>query len=705
MQRVGIAWVWGGVAGVALLTFGMARAGTAPRGGASGVAAAGVASVPRVTAGGTAAALLNGAEVARKSAPDSSTAMKTSARMTTKSAESAGQPLSTRVVAYQIDAKLDAEKHTISASESLTYKNLTGQPQQTFPFHLYLNAFQPQSTFMTELRLSGTRGSESGSAWDAKHFGSITVTKLEVDGAGDLTDKMEFVQPDDKNTEDHTVMQVTLPKAVAPGESVTFRLKFEDVLPEVLERTGYKHDFVMVGQWFPKVGVWWKGAWNCHQFHSTTEFFADFGTFDVKLTVPQNEVTGAGGDLVASQNNADGTKTVTYHSEDVHDFSWTASPSYTDVEDSWTGSAGTVKIHVLMSPGNLRSTPRYIQALKGTLEYYDKWIGPYPYDRITVVDPPHGGMDAGGMEYPTLITAGTTWYAPKGALIPEIVVEHEFGHQYWYGMVATNEFEEAWLDEGINSYLEVKVMDALYGKKTSFFNFPFAQLGEAGEQRVSYLGVPDYDPLTRFAWKFADDRSYGGVTYGKTATVLLSLEKIIGEDTMKRALHEYFLRYRFQHPTGTDFLKTVEDVAGQDLSWYFNQAVSGTNILDYEIADAHSDALKWYDPESKDTNFRTYVMVHRKGDFVAPVEVVVKFEDGPSATEHWDGKDRWVRYEYVRPAEVASAEIDPGSGMLLDRDLFNNSYVVEKDSRATRKLRNLWLFASECLSQFYSWLT
>jgi Peptidase family M1 domain len=624
-------------------------------------------------------------------------------------AASAKPPLSTRLVAYEIGAKLDPQNHKIAASETLTYKNLTGQPQQTFPFHLYLNAFQPQSTFMTETRLYGTRGTDPDSGWDDKHRGSITVTKFEVEGMGDLTAKMEFIQPDDHNTNDRTVFQVALPKAIAPGESVKFLIAFDDVLPEVVERTGYKRDFNMVGQWFPKVGVWWKNAWNCHQFHATTEFFADFGTFDVHLTVPQNEIVGAGGDLVSSTNNPDGTKTLVYHSEDVHDFSWTASPSFTVVEDSWTGSAGTVQIHMLMSPGDMPTAPRYMKALKGTLELFDKWYGPYPYDRITVVDPPHGGGDAGGMEYPTLITAGTSWNMPAGALFPEIVVEHEFGHQYWYGMVATNEFEEAWLDEGINSYTEAKVMNALYGDGTSGLNFPFAQLGETELQRVSYLTARNSDPLTRKAWQFYGSGSYGGVTYGKTATVLLTLEKIIGEDTMRQALHTYFMRYRFTHPTGEDFLKTIEEVSGKDLRWYFDQAVYGTNVLDYQVIGVHSDRLDWYEKKKDDAKdsqvYRTYVSVYRYGDFIFPVELKVTFENNDIATERWDGRDRWIRYTYDRRSKVKSAEINPGSKILLDRNFFNDSHVVEPDPRAKYKMRNLWLFAEEWLAQLIAWGT
>ncbi len=623
--------------------------------------------------------------------------------------EPAGEkPLSTRIVAYVIDAKLDPKKHTIDATETLEYLNLTGQPQQTFPFHLYMNAFQPQSTFMTEVHRSGTRGNGPGSAWDPLHKGAIDVSHLEADGV-DLTDKMQFIHPDDDNAQDKTVFQVTLPKPVPPGATVKFSFTFHELLPEVVERTGYMHDFDMVGQWFPKVGVWWKNAWNCRQFHATTEFFADFGTFDVKITLPKNEVVGAGGDLVDRHDNPDGSMTLHYWSQDVHDFSWAASPSFTRVEDSWTGSSGRpVKIVVLISPGNMPSAPRYVQAIKGSLTMFDKWYGPYPYDRITLIDPPHGGSDAGGMEYPTLITGDTSWNMPKQILLPEIVTEHEFGHQYWYGMVATNEFEEAWLDEGINSYTEVKVMDALYGKN-SFMNFPFAQLSEDGAERTMYLSSPDSDPISRLGWKFYSSNSYGAITYGKSATMLLTLEKVIGEDTLREALHTYFMRFRFTHPTGTDFIKTVEEVSGRDLKWYFDQAVYGTQVMDYSVANAHSDPLKWWEPaagsNAKDEVYRTYVSVRRKGDFVFPVDVVVKFDDGSTATEHWDGQERWTRFQYDRKAKVVSAEIDPQNQVTMDRNFFNNSYTLDADARATHKMRNIFVFASEWVSQLLAWLT
>ena len=161
------------------------------------------------------------------------------------------QPLSSqRVVAYQIDARLDVAKRTIDATEALTYRNLTGRALDTFPFHLYLNAFQPTSTFMREVRLYGTRGTGPGSEWDPKYSGAIEVKSLEVVGQGDLTKEMRFIQPDDTptfhNPDDHTVFQIRLPQPVAPGGEITFRIAFHDQLPEVLARTGYKRDFFMV---------------------------------------------------------------------------------------------------------------------------------------------------------------------------------------------------------------------------------------------------------------------------------------------------------------------------------------------------------------------------------------------------------------------------------------------------------------------------
>ena len=617
-------------------------------------------------------------------------------------------PLSQRVVAYQIDAKYDPAKHTVDATETLTYRNLTGQPLDRFPFHLYLNAFQQKSTWIHEAHRDGSFRTSSLDNWKPEDSGANEVTSFEVVGMRDLTKQIKFISPDDGNADDKTVFEVRLPRPVAPGQDVQFKIRFKATFPEVIARTGYKRTFLLAGQWFPKVGVWWHGAWNCHQFHALTEFFADFGTFDVKITLPKNHVIGATGVQMSDTDNGNGTKTVSFHAEDVHDFAWTADPNFKVVEDHFDGSVGPVKIRLLTYDSHKSSWQPYISCVKESMKRFDDWYGPYPYAQLTVVDPPHGGGEAGGMEYPTFITGDSGWFIPKGIHLIDVVTEHEFGHQYWYGMVATNEFENGWLDEGINSYTEVKVLDNMYGENASSINLLGAQLGERGLQRMGYLDVADTDPLSRPSYTDMSMNAYGGVTYGKTATMLISLEAILGEQTLRNALHTYFLRYRFTHPTQEDFIRTVDEVAGQDLKWYWDQAVYGTQVLDYEVERADSTPTNWYDQNATEkkgeTTYETQVILHRKGEFIFPVEAEVKFDNGESARERWDGKDRWVRYVYRKKAQVESVQIDPHYRVTLDRDYLNNSHVTKSQHAATAKIATYWMFLTQFLAQLLSWL-
>jgi hypothetical protein len=617
-------------------------------------------------------------------------------------------PLSQRVVAYQIDAKYDPPTHSVEATETLTYHNLTGQPLDTFPFHLYLNAFQPKSTWMHEAHRDGNFRSSSLEHWKPEDNGSNVVTSFQVVGMGDLTSQMKFISPDDNNPDDKTVFQVKLPRPVPPGQDVTFQIKFKATFPEVIARTGYKRTFLLAGQWFPKVGVWWHGQWNCHQFHALTEFFADFGTFDVKVTLPKDYVIGATGVQVADHDNGNGTKTVAYHAKDVHDFAWTADPNFKVVESDFDGSVGRVHIRLLTYDSHQRAWDPYIYCVQNSMKRFDDWYGPYPYAQLTVVDPPHGAGEAGGMEYPTFITGDSGWFIPKGIHLIDLVTEHEFGHQYWYGMVATNEFENGWLDEGINSYTEVKVLDNMYGQNTSVINLLGGQLGEREIQRLGYLGSPDTDSLSRMSYQDMSIASYSDITYGKTATMLVTLEKIVGEQTLKNALHVYFMKYRFSHPTTEDFVNTVSQVAGQDLSWYWNQAVYGTQVFDYEVLRADSHPVNWWDDKLEEkkgvTDYETQVILHRKGDFIFPVDAVVKFDNGETTSVHWDGKDRWIRYVYRKKAQVESVQLDPDYQLTMDRDYLNNSHVTDSQRGAVHKLSAYWLFLTQLMAQMMSWL-
>jgi Peptidase family M1 domain len=618
------------------------------------------------------------------------------------------KPMSERVVHYELDAKYDAAKHIVDATEVLTYHNLTGQTLDHFPFHLYQNAFQPNSTWIREVKIAGSRD-VSYEKWEAKEYGSEEIKSLEVVGEGDLTSQVQYIQPDDGNKDDKTVMDVHLPKAIAPGAYVQFKITFQTDFPETQARSGWKRDFVLGGQWFPKVGVFWHGAWNCHQYHAFTEFFADFGVYDVKLTLPQFEVVGASGVKVGEVNNSDSTKTVSYHGDDIHDFAWTASPRYRVKEDGvFQGQMGPVQMRILMQPAHWSQVERHENILRESLEHFESWYGPYPYKTITLVDPEGG--EAGGMEYPTFITGDTSWFMPAGIYLPEIVVEHEFGHQYWYGMVATNEFEDAWMDEGINSYTEVKVLDSILGEKTSGINMAGATIGEREQQRLGYIGVADLDPIAEKAYDYYGFDSYAGITYGKTASVLLTLESIVGEDTMAKAMRTYFMKYRFTHPTKADFLNTIQEVSGKDLKWYFDQAIYGSPVMDYKVLRLESYPVNWhekkgnaFEKEDKNTVYRSYIWLQRKEDFVMPVEVEIKFDNGEKVREHWDGVSRWTRFTYEKKARVESAEIDPDHKIQIDRNDFNNSYTEEANPKPARKLENYWMFLTQWVAQALTW--
>lgn len=651
-------------------------------------------------------------------------------------ATNAPTPLSTRVTSYQIDARLDTEKKSLDATEVLTYKNLTGQPLTSIPFHLYLNGFRPESSFTSETHFTGgIRDSESANEYPREKLGSIEISKISADGFGDLKGAMRFTAPDDGNMQDHTVAEIALPHPLAPGATITFRLAFHDQFPLSVARNGYKRDFIMGGQWYPKPGVFWHGAWNCHQYHSTTEFFSDFGTFNIHLTVPQRYVVGASGVPTGTQNNGDGTKTLGFYGEDIGDFAFAASPHFTVTDGTFQSSMGPVTVHVLALACHPHSGPRYRDILLHTLAEFDRRYGPYPYKIITLIDP-EPGSQIGGMEYPTLITGETTWIDPTHAT--ELVSEHEFGHQYWYGMVATNEFEDAWLDEGINSYTEAKILGSLLGRDTSVFDRPYANASDAQVLRLEYAMIPDFDPVTHWAYKFRNSSSYAAVTYGKTATLLATLETVIGRDTMDEAMRTYFMKFRFTHPTTEDFLRTIEQVAvargratvlppsdpalqqpvgfadvppvNSSLRPFFNQAVYGTNVLDYAVDRVSSSPVQWWLPEPDDKNARKQiamlntVYLHRKGDFVLPVTVEIVFDDGTRLRDHWNGVDRWVKLTYVRKARVVSAEIDPDHEVLLDVDAFNNSYTTRTNATAAWKLTSVWTAAQQWFAQVVSWL-
>ncbi len=609
-----------------------------------------------------------------------------------------GAALSKPIVRYDIQAKLLSESKTIQGHQVLTWLNDSEIPVGDLRFHLYMNAFKNnRSTFMKE---SG--GRHRGFRLDKDNWGFIDVSKIEVKDGADLTPTMEYIQPDDGNADDQTVMKVTLPAPLKPQESITLVIDFVVKMPKVFARSGFSGDFFLIGQWFPKIGVFWKGEWNCHQYHANSEFFADYGVFNVEITAPERFVVGATGKRVSERRNSDATRTYAYAQEDVHDFAWTACPDFVEFKERFTLADPAVDTEMifLIHKAHLNSRNRYVQALRNGLEFYSQSYGAYPYATITLVDPAPGATGAGGMEYPTLFTAGTASFIPRGLRLPEMVTIHEFGHGYWYGMVGSNEFEEAWLDEGINTYSEIKAMTRYYGEDRSLIDIGPLQLGDIHFSRLNVIGAGRFDPILKNSWEYLSGGSYSLNVYNKAGLMLLTLERYLGQETMGKVLRTYFETWKFRHPTSADFIECAERAGGRDLKWFFDQFLRSPDKLDYAVSSIQAEEIpetegifngKHVQPQvggrkADGVQYRNEVVVVRNGEWVVPQDVLFVFENGNKIRETWDGRDRWKRFVFTGPDKLAGAQVDPDGIWVLDTNYTNNSLRMTSRPGGARKI-------------------
>ncbi|GAB3503202.1 M1 family metallopeptidase [Spirosoma knui] len=618
------------------------------------------------------------------------------------------QPLSPRLANYRIDVTLDPITKKLTGKETLTWRNPSNDQIRELRFHLYLNAFRDEkSTFMRE---SGgqLRGTEIDRNAKDNPYGSIDVVSMKLRNGQALA--YQFVQPDDGNRDDRTVIRVPLDKPVGPGETLVLDITFQAKLPKIFARTGFSRDYFMVGQWFPKLGVYEPagtryaktGQWNCHQFHAHSEFYADYGVYDVRITAPKEYWVSATGLFQSEKLHANGTKTILYHAEDVVDFAWTASPHFQVVEDKWKRpSGGTVSIELLMQPEHVHQAQRHLDAAKAALTYFDKYLGKYPFPNLTIVDPPFHADGSAGMEYPTFITAGTVSFLPEGARFPEQVTVHEFGHQYFMQLLASNEFEEAWLDEGFNQYYEGRIMDETYGVRSSQLDLFGFRIGDLESSRDSYVHQDNPAIGTSFGntWQLAPGQ-YGVLTYSKTATWMRTLEGLVSRRVMDEIMQTYFIRWRFKHPNADNFIAIVNEIVskrlgdkyGPNMNWFFDQALYGDQVIDYALTSL------------RNRTSGTTVTVERRGDGQMPVDVLVHFDNGKEQTLYWNGKARQQTFTLPEKAKAVWAQVDPRQKIYMDVNFNNNSLTLRPSSAPAAKFATKFLFWAETWMQWLAWL-
>ncbi len=583
---------------------------------------------------------------------------------------------------YHIEASLDADTKRLTGSLELRWTNNSGEDVQELWFHLYLNAFSNnRSTFMREAA-DGDRSTRKNEEWG---WSQVTGIRLyEYDGEKDLMPEFKYERPDDGNPDDRTVFSVPLPRPLPSGETTKVEIDWEAQLPRVRVRTGHKDDFLLVAQWFPKLGVYEAGkGWNTHQFHRNSEWFADFGNYDVTLNLPveyRGKVFGSG---ISEGERTEGgrleVRFVAPSSRDqrstdafgktplVHDFAWTADPRFVVKQrtfrfEEWAEdypeeierarkafgddedlTLRPVDVTILIHPEREDQADRHFRATNAALFFYGLWFGEYPYQHVTVVDPPFGGGGAGGMEYPTLFTCGSRMNTTEDMQRPEGVTIHECGHQFWYGLVGNNEFEAAWLDEGLNSFTDSEVVWRVYGPRRGTTNYagtfvdgkrvsslpggsqvanalafrdvriplPYfydphwkplrssgyvdlwrdqPELSFAREltdprwsDRSGYLRDPSSDPIETKAWEYVDRLSYRTNSYPRPAVALRSLPAVIGDEAFLRGMRHFSREWRYDHPYPEDFYASFQEGSGEELEWYFEELFQGRGTVDWSV--------------------------------------------------------------------------------------------------------------------------
>jgi hypothetical protein len=634
--------------------------------------------------------------------------------------------LSQRVANTELEATLDPVRHTLEGKERLTWKNRSDRPVRQLFFHLYLNAFESQgSTFFTEMERYG--GFRSEVETKKGEWGYIELKKV---AQGGKAATWKFVHPDGGPETDHSVVRVDLPEAVPAGGTAVLELEFHDQLPRVVARTGWFGTFHLVGQWYPKIGVLElpgeRGAtaprWNCHELHLHSEFYADFGNYRAKITVPPGYQFGSTGEETAApQQTAQGVLH-TVAQDDVHDFAFTAWDKFAPPLEG-TGRAGRVKVKVLYPPEMAEAARISLKATIDALDYFSTTLGEYPYRQVTCVVPPFNASEAGGMEYETFFTSLGAVHEPILSFVRFVAV-HEFGHGYFMGLLASNEFEEPFLDEGLNEFWDDRMLQgepivatapglSALGIRTppiSWWDFE-----RSGTKRFQA------DPIAGNSWNRYSSGSYG-LVYSRTSMVFHDLEHRLKGGVLARGFADYYRRWHHRHPSTADLEEALAGAAGDDAkivrSWFETQVYERAPVDDRieKVESEPIEPLRGYlqtdgkrrerdedeakkmvseqekafekahpgDEEHGPFPFRTVVIARRYAAHV-PQTLVVQFADGTSETVQWPAEESWHRFVWEKPVKATSAQLDPKRSVLLDLNKLDDGRTREASHLASAR--------------------
>ncbi len=559
--------------------------------------------------------------------------------------------------AYEIEARLDPDSHVVTGRATIHWTNTSSKSQEALWFHLYLNGFRSNSTvFMrapaSARRSQGPLGRPGGT--------DILYLRAREFGGLNLWENAARHSPDDPN--DATDIRVPLPRPLPPHATLDLELSFKSVLPELVERSGYSGDFHMVAQWYPKLArLHSDGTWSHFTYHSQAEFDADFADYRVTLEVPNDYVVGATGRLLRQELH-NGRRTELYEAARVHDFAWTAWPHF--VSERYR--TADIEVLQLFPPGHTEAQAAARKTVERALTRLEASYGEYPYPNLTVVHPPSTAAPACGMEYPTLITTGGGWYSPLlGLKEIETVTVHELAHQWFYGVVASNEHRWPFLDEGLASFAEMRILDSTDGLRgvSTIGPFRLSRLAEFCALAADAPAKPSMQSATDFDGFF----ELGALAYARPALALETLARTYGRARLEQALRAYARGQRFRHAEPTDLLEEVTNHVGPDATRTLKQALAQGATLDFRI--------RWIEHAKSPgrDQVTSRILIERGGALVLPVQILLIDAAGNSDRIVWDSSTPVQWLEYRGTAPIVSAVVDPENRVLLDRSRLNNA--------------------------------
>lgn len=572
-------------------------------------------------------------------------------------------------VKYTMNIDMNVQTNRFTGTQKLEYWNQSPDTLKRVFYHLYFNAFQPNSMMDTRSRELGKIYNGNRQDWDQRvrdrilnlqpdEIGYQKIRSLKMDGR-----TQQFVMHE-------TILEVRLDKPINPGSKVVFDMEFEAQVPVQIRRSGRDNPGTRVrysmSQWYPKICEYDKNGWHPTPYIAR-EFYGVWGDFDVKITIDKNYILGGTGylqnaDKIGYGYEKKGTKVIqpageklTWHflAPNVHDFMWAADPEFIHLTRQ---VKDTLTLHLLYkkSVSNPKVWEDILDHAEKVLPFIESSFGAYPYRQFSFI---HGGD--GGMEYPmaTLLAGnGGAWL-------------HEWMHNWYYGVLATNESEYAWMDEGFTEFATDRAEAFLNnssgfpheGNYNNYFN-----LARSGRE----------EPLTTHSDHFNSNFAYGAAAYSKGCVFLEQLGYVVGEQDRNRILLEYYNKWKFKHPDVNDFIRIAEQVSGMKLDWYKEYWVNTTKTIDYSI-----DSL-W------EESGKTMIRIRRIGQMPMPVDFVITGKDGSREThyvpmylmfgekkpeestskrkvyESW----KWTHPTYViasdkKITEIAEAEIDPSLRM------------------------------------------